>query len=198
MKIVAILRGVTAERILTIAEILIEAGIRAIEVPLNSPDPLSSIEKLVKEHGQHCRCGAGTVLTPAQVDQVHDIGGTLIVSPNSDPSVIRRAVARDMLVMPGFITPTEAFAAIAAGARHLKLFPAASAGPAHLKALRSVLPPDIPVYAVGGIGAAEVVLWQEAGAAGFGFGSELFRPDYDDDEIARRARLLVAAVTPNL
>ena len=191
--LVAILRGVTSDRILPIADRLIAAGLTAIEIPLNSPDPFRSLEKLVKAYGDGCLCGAGTVLSADDVDRVRDHGGRLIVTPNSDPAVIARAVTLGLLAMPGFATATEAFAAIHAGARALKLFPAASYGPAHLKALKAVLPKDVSVHAVGGIGPEQMAVWRAAGADGFGLGSELFRPDYENDEIAERARLLVAA-----
>ncbi len=191
--LVAILRGVTPERILPIADRLIEAGMNAIEIPLNSPDPFRSLEKLVNAHGDRCLCGAGTVLSADDVNRVRDHGGKLIVTPNSDAIVISRAVALGLLAMPGFATATEAFAAIQAGARALKLFPAASYGPDHLKALKAVLPRDVSVHAVGGIGPDQMAVWRAAGADGFGLGSDLFRPDYDDDEIAQRARRLVTA-----
>ncbi len=154
LPIVAILRGVTPARIEGVAAALMAAGIRAIEVPLNSPEPFRSIEILATKFGD-CLTGAGTVLTPADVDRVADAGGRLLVTPNSDAAVIARGVARGMTAMPGFFTPSEAFVALGAGARFLKLFPASSGGPGHLKAIRAVLPPDVPVYAVGGGGRGE-------------------------------------------
>jgi 2-dehydro-3-deoxyphosphogalactonate aldolase len=193
LPLVAILRGVTPARITGVAAALFDAGIRAIEVPLNSPEPFKSIESLAKIYGDGCLTGAGTVLTPADVDRVADAGGRLLVTPNTDPAVIGRGVEKNMVVMPGFYTPSEAFAAIAAGARKLKLFPAATAGTAHLKALLAVLPSDVPVYAVGGVGAGNMKEWRWAGAAGFGMGADLFKPDFSDDEIAARARQSVAA-----
>ncbi|HEX4177550.1 MAG TPA: 2-dehydro-3-deoxy-6-phosphogalactonate aldolase [Rhizomicrobium sp.] len=193
LPLVAILRGVTPDRIEGVAAALFEAGIRAIEVPLNSPDPFKSIEILAKAYGDRCLTGAGTVLDTANVDRVADAGGKLLVTPNTNPAVIARGVEKQMVVMPGFYTPSEAFAAIAAGARTLKLFPAATAGTAHLKALLAVLPKDVPVYAVGGVGAGNMKEWRWAGAAGFGMGADLFKPDYSDEEIATRARQSVAA-----
>jgi len=193
LPLVAILRGVTPDRIEGVAAALFEAGIRAIEVPLNSPDPFKSIGMLAKTYGDRCLTGAGTVLDPADVDRVADAGGKLLVTPNTNPTVIARGVEKKMVVMPGFYTPSEAFAAIAAGARFLKLFPAATAGTAHLKALLAVLPKDVPVYAVGGVGAGNMKEWRWAGAAGFGMGADLFKPDYSDEEIATRARQSVAA-----
>ncbi len=193
LPLVAILRGVTPERIEGVAAALFEAGIRAIEVPLNSPEPFKSIEILAKAYGERCLTGAGTVLDTADVDRVADAGGKLLVTPNTNPAVISRGVAKQLVVMPGFYTPSEAFAAIAAGARMLKLFPAATAGTAHLKALLAVLPKEVPVYAVGGVGAGNMKEWRWAGAAGFGMGTDLFKPDYTDEDIAARARQSVAA-----
>jgi 2-dehydro-3-deoxyphosphogalactonate aldolase len=193
LPLVAILRGVTPERIAGVAAALFESGIRAIEVPLNSPEPFKSIEILARAYGERCLTGAGTVLEPADVDRVVAAGGKLLVTPNTNPAVIARGVEKKMVVMPGFYTPSEAFAAIAAGARTLKLFPAAAAGTAHLKALLAVLPKDVPVYAVGGVGAGNMKEWRWAGAAGFGLGSDLFKPEFTDEEIAARARQCVAA-----
>jgi 2-dehydro-3-deoxyphosphogalactonate aldolase len=194
LPLVAILRGVTPDRVLAVGQALIDAGIRAIEVPLNSPDPFDSVAQLSERFGKYCLCGAGTVLTTQDVQRVRKAGAKLVVSPNTDAAVIGYARELEMLAMPGFATATEAFAAIAAGATHLKLFPAATCGPDHLKALKAVLPKSIPVYAVGGVGADQIPEWSNAGASGFGFGSELFRPEYTLDEIATRARRLVDAV----
>jgi len=193
LPLVAILRGVTPARVEGVAAALFEAGIRAIEVPLNSPDPFKSIELLAKIYGDRCLTGAGTVLDIANVDRVADAGGRLLVTPNTNPAVIARAAEKKMVVMPGFYTPSEAFAAIAAGVRALKLFPASTGGTAHLKALLAVLPRDVPVYAVGGVDAGNMKEWRQAGAAGFGMGSDLFKPDFSDAEIAARARQSVAA-----
>ena len=193
--IVAILRGVTPDRVEEIGDILFAAGIRAIEVPLNSPEPFQSIAKLANRLGTRCLCGAGTVTALDDVARVADAGGRLLVAPNTDPVIIEAALKKNLLPMPGFMTPSEAFAAIAAGATQLKLFPAATCGPAHLQALRAVLPPHVNVYAVGGVGADNMAGWLKAGAAGFGLGSELFKPRFDNAEIARRAEKLVAALT---
>ena len=193
LPLVAILRGVTPARIEGVAAALFDAGFRAIEVPLNSPEPFKSIEILAKTYGERCLTGAGTVLDTANVDRVADAGGKLLVTPNTNPAVIARAAEKKMVVMPGFYTPSEGFAAIAAGARTLKLFPAATGGTAHLKAMLAVLPKDVPVYAVGGVGAANMKEWHQAGAAGFGMGSDLFKPEFSDAEIATRARQSVAA-----
>jgi len=193
LPLVAILRGVIPARIEGVASVLFEAGIRAIEVPLNSPDPFRSIEILAKKFGDQCLCGAGTVLTTADVDRVVNAGGKLLVTPNTNPAVIARGVEKAMTVMPGFYSPSEGFAAVAAGSRYLKLFPAASGGIGHLQAMLAVLPKNVPVYAVGGVGAGNMAEWKRAGAAGFGLGSDLFKPDFSDADIAQRARKCVAA-----
>ena len=193
LPLVAILRGVTPARIEGVAAALYDAGIRAIEVPLNSPEPFKSIELLAKQFGETCLTGAGTVLDTANVDRVLDAGGKLLVTPNTNPAVISHGVARGMTVMPGFYTPSEGFSAIAAGAKYLKLFPASSGGTDHLKAILAVLPKTVPVYAVGGAGASNMAEWRKAGAAGFGLGSDLFKPDFTDAEIAECARKCVAA-----
>lgn len=193
LPIVAILRGVTPQRVIGVANALYAAGIRAIEVPLNSPEPFQSIELLAKEFSGRCLTGAGTVLTPADVGRVADAGGRLIVTPNTNPAVIARGVEKSMTVMPGFYTPSEGFAAIAAGARILKLFPASTGGIDHLKAMLAVIPKSVPVYAVGGVGAGNMSEWKKAGAVGFGLGSDLFKPDFSDSEVGERAARCVAA-----
>jgi 2-dehydro-3-deoxyphosphogalactonate aldolase len=194
LPVVAILRGIAPDDVTAVGEVLHDAGIRVIEVPLNSPDPYRSIERLSRTFGDRCLCGAGTVLSAEEARRAHDAGARLIVSPNTDTAVIARTVALGMMPMPGFATATEAFAAIGAGASRLKLFPASTYGATHAKALGAVLPADTRLYAVGGIGAGQVSEWMKAGVAGFGFGSELFRPGYPIDEIARRARGIVSAV----
>jgi len=193
LPLVAILRGVTPARIEGVADALFAVGIRAIEVPLNSPNPFRSIETLARIYGERCLTGAGTVLTRAQVDQLADAGGKLMVTPNTDPGVIARGVEKGLTVMPGFYTPSEGFAAVAAGAKYLKLFPASTGGIGHLLAMLAVLPKTVPVYAVGGVGAGNMSEWRQAGAAGFGLGSELFKPDFSDADIGARARKCVAA-----
>ncbi|MDE1146855.1 MAG: 2-dehydro-3-deoxy-6-phosphogalactonate aldolase [Azospirillaceae bacterium] len=194
LPVVAILRGVKPEEAVAVGTALHAAGIRAIEVPLNSPEPLRSIERLVKHFGDDCLVGAGTVLTPDQVGQVHGVGGQLVVSPNVDTAVIARTVSLGMVSMPGFSTATEAFAAIGAGSRYLKLFPASSHAPGHVKALKAVLPPDVGVYAVGGVTPANLQDWVDAGVTGFGSGGDLYRPGMDVGLIGERAVALVAAV----
>jgi 2-dehydro-3-deoxyphosphogalactonate aldolase len=189
--LVAILRGVTPEKVVAVADVLYDAGIRKIEVPLNSPEPFASIARLAALHRSDWLVGAGTVLSVDDVRRTHAAGGRLIVSPNCNTDVIRGALQLGMEVMPGFATATDAFSAIDAGARNIKLFPAVTYGPRHLEALRAVLPTDVGVFPVGGVGTQDIAGWLSAGAAGFGFGSELFRPNYTLVEIERRARQLV-------
>ncbi len=188
--VVAILRGVTPEQVLQIGRGLLEGGIRVMEVPLNSPRPLESIERLCGELGARALVGAGTVMSAAQVDDAAAAGARLIVAPHTDPAVIRRAVALGLECLPGFMSPSEAFAALAAGARHLKLFPAASLGPGYLKALREVLPRTSGVWAVGGTGAHDLASWLEAGAAGIGVGGSLYRAGDTASVVRDRARVL--------
>lgn len=191
--LIAILRGLTPPDAPAIARALVDAGITRIEVPLNSPDPLDSIRAMVAEVGAQAQIGAGTVLTAMQVADVAAAGGQLIVSPNADPDVIRATKASGMASWPGVFTATECFAAIAAGADGLKLFPADLAGPAGLRALRAVLPAAMPVYAVGGVGPDNFAAWAQAGAQGFGIGTALYRPGDDAHIVAPRARTMVAA-----
>jgi 2-dehydro-3-deoxyphosphogalactonate aldolase len=194
LPVVAILRGVQPVRVTEIADVLFTAGIRIIEVPLNSPDPFTSIGKLVAARGPDCLIGAGTVLDVESVRSTHAAGGRLIVAPNCDPDVIREGLRLGMTVMPGIATPTEAFTAIRAGATRLKLFPAATYGPSHLRALRAVLPAEVSVWPVGGVGVGDIPGWLAAGAGGFGFGSELFRPEYSSADIDQRAQQLTSAL----
>ena len=196
LPLVAILRGLTPARASSVGAAIRAAGIRILEVPLNSPEPYQSIETLSRESGADCLVGAGTVLSIEQVERTYAAGGRLVVSPNTNPAVIRAALARGMQVMPGFATASEAFAAVEAGAHTLKLFPAATYGPRHLRALREVLPAGTKIFPVGGIGAADVGPWLEAGAAGFGFGSELFKPQFTLEEIQARAARAVEALRP--
>jgi 2-dehydro-3-deoxyphosphogalactonate aldolase len=193
LPLVAILRGLEPERAVAVGEALVEAGFDIIEVPLNSPDPLASIAALVSALGDHALVGAGTVLTEAEVEALAAIGAGLVVSPNGNPAVIRRTAALGMVSLPGVFTPTEMFAALEAGASGLKLFPAEAASPAVIKAVRAVLPPQLPLFAVGGISAANMGDYLAAGAAGFGIGGSLFKPGKPLAEIAADARAIVAA-----
>lgn len=191
--VVAIVRGVRPDEILAHAEALYAAGVRGVEVPLNSPDPLDSVRTLAEAWGERMVVGAGTVLTAAGVDDVAAVGGRIIVSPNTSREVIARAIELGLDPAPGFSTPSEAFVALDAGARHLKLFPAVSYGPAHVKQIKAVLPPEAVVWAVGGVGAGQMAEWWEAGARAFGLGGELYRPGQSPAETAEKARGVVAA-----
>jgi 2-dehydro-3-deoxyphosphogalactonate aldolase len=193
VEMVAILRGLTPERALETGKALVEAGFRSIEVPLNSPSPLDTIKLLAAAHPD-CLVGAGTVLTPVDVNNVRAAGGKLIVSPNCDPQVIKHALGFGMRVMPGIATATEAFAAIHAGATELKLFPASTYGVSHLRALKSVLPAKARVYPVGGVGSQDIAGWLASGADGFGFGGELFKPAYTLADVSARAKGLFDAL----
>ena len=190
--IIAILRGIRPEEVLPVADALIGEGITKIEVPLNSPDALASVAALAGRFGDVAVIGAGTVLTPADVDRVQAAGGRLIVSPDANPAVIARTKALGLLSYPGVMTPTECFAALGAGADGLKLFPGSLIGPAGLKALRAVLPEGTEVLAVGGAGPGNFAEWFAAGASGFGIGTALYRPGDGADEVAARARGIVA------
>ncbi|MFK7745140.1 MAG: 2-dehydro-3-deoxy-6-phosphogalactonate aldolase [Roseobacter sp.] len=193
LPLIAILRGVTPTEAPAIADALIAEGITQIEVPLNSPDPLDSIARLARQFGADALIGAGTVLTIQDVAAVADAGGRLIVSPNCDTEVIAATKARDMQSWPGVFTPTEAFAAIAAGADGLKLFPGSMAGPEGLAAMRAILPQGTKVFAVGGAGPENFDLWIRASADGFGLGSALYKPGLSAAEVGGRARAIVAA-----
>jgi 2-dehydro-3-deoxyphosphogalactonate aldolase len=194
MPVIAILRGIAPQSCVSVAEVMYRAGIRIMEVPLNSPDPYTSIRLLSRHLASYCVIGAGTVLTAMEVQQAQEAGAQLVVSPNVDVEVIRQATELGLEAIPGIATATEAFVAIHAGATMLKLFPAATYGPTHLKALKAVLPPKVAIIPVGGVSSSDVESWSKAGAAGFGFGSELFKPTFSVSEIEQRAGEIVAAV----
>ena len=191
--IAAILRGLRPDEAPAIGAALIDAGIRILEVPLNSPDPLQSIAALQQSFGATALIGGGTVLTVEAVEDLHRSGGRIMVTPNSDPAVIARGAELGLELLPGFMTPSEAFAAIKAGARRLKLFPAASLGPAYIKAVKDVLPRHVGVWAVGGTDAGTIGQWLAAGCEGIGVGGALYRPGDSAALVAERATALVTA-----
>jgi 2-dehydro-3-deoxyphosphogalactonate aldolase len=192
--LVAIIRGVTPDEAEAIGEALYRGGIRIIEVPLNSPQPLVSIRRLARALGDRALIGAGTVLDPIDVACVAEEGGRLIVSPNMDVAVIAATVEAGLVSSPGYFTPSEAFAALRAGAHALKLFPAEAASPAVVKGQRAVLPKDVPLLVVGGISPDNMQPWLAAGANGFGLGSGLYKPGQSPDEVERQARAYVAGL----
>jgi 2-dehydro-3-deoxyphosphogalactonate aldolase len=192
--LVAIVRGVTPEEAEAIGDAVYEGGIRIIEVPLNSPGPLKSIDRLARKFGERMLVGAGTVLDPTAVHQVREAGGRLIVSPDTNVQVIAAAAAADMVVTPGYFTPSEAFAAIRAGATALKLFPAEAATPAVLKAHLAILPKGIRVVIVGGVKPDNMRPWLDAGARGFGLGGGLYKAGQSPAETLEKARAYVAVL----
>ena len=189
--LIAIIRGVTPDDAEVTGDAILEGGIRIIEVPLNSPNPLASIEKLAKKFGDRALVGAGTVLKLEDVARVGDAGGRIIVSPDTNPEVISAAAAAGLVSSPGYFTPSEAFTAIRAGATALKLFPAEAASPAVLKAQLAVIPRDVPVLAVGGIKPDNMRPWLEAGASGFGLGGGLYQPGQSAEDTLVKARAYV-------
>jgi 2-dehydro-3-deoxyphosphogalactonate aldolase len=191
--LLAILRGVAPDEVLALGEVLVAAGFAGIEVPLNSPDPFASVQHLAEEYGEQTLVGAGTVLTASDVRRAADAGARIIVAPNTDADVIGAAVDLGLRPYPGVATPTEAFAAIAAGARSLKLFPSDAVGVSGMTAWRAVLPADVEVLPVGGVDAANLGAWAAAGAGGAGLGSCLYRPGDRPDVVRERAHDLVEA-----
>ena len=192
--LVAILRGVTPDAVVDIALALEERGFTIVEVPLNSPDPLDSIARLATAVGDRMLVGAGTVIEPDSVDAVVDAGGRLIVMPHADAAVVERAKRRGAVAVPGFATPGEAFAMLRAGADGLKLFPAEAAPPPVLKAMRAVLPAQVPVLPVGGITPESMAAYRAAGASGFGLGSALYKPGDTAAAVAQKAQAFQAAL----
>lgn len=192
--LIPILRGVKPDEVEAIAAALEAAGMPIVEVPLNSPAPLDSIARLARAFGERMLIGAGTVMTPDEVAAIAAAGGRLIVTPHADAAVTRAAKRHGLLAIPGFFTPAEAFAMLAAGADALKLFPAEAASPAMLRAVRAVFPPGTMVLPVGGIDAAGMAGWRAAGAAGFGIGSAIYRPGDSATTVAAKARTLLASL----
>lgn len=192
-KLIAILRGIRPEEAKDICDVLVAAGITLIEVPLNSPEPFDSIAAMAGLAGDRAEIGAGTVLTTEQVDKVQAAGGSFVVSPDANGDVIAHTRSRDMASYPGVMTPTEAFAAIRAGATALKIFPAEIVGPTGIKAMKAVLPVDVDVYAVGGAAPDNFAQYAAAGCAGVGMGSQLYKPGSDAQTVAQKAREIVAA-----
>lgn len=191
--LVAILRGIRPDEIEAAVDALVEAGFEAIEVPLNSPDPFTSIEKARKLAPAHCLIGAGTVLEVAQVDRLNDVGGNLLVTPNVEPDVIRRAVGHGMVAMPGVFTATEALLAAKCGASALKFFPASALGPSGIAAIKAILPPDLPLGAVGGVSDSNFADYWSVGVRAFGLGSSLYKPGDSAQVIGERAARSVSA-----
>jgi 2-dehydro-3-deoxyphosphogalactonate aldolase len=198
LPLIAILRGVEPGEALALAEALSLAGFLCVEIPLNSPNALESINLLRKRFDGRLLIGAGTVLTEAEVTAIHHAGAQFAVSPNTNPGVIAAAKRLDLICIPGFTTPTEAFAGISAGADALKLFPAESAPPAVVRALKAVLPASLPIFPVGGITTANMAAYIAAGAAGFGIGSAIYTPGVSADIVGARAAMFVKAWTGHM
>jgi len=192
--LVAIIRGVTPADAADVGQALFDSGFRIIEVPLNSPDPFASIRIIAGLLGDTALVGAGTVLDPADVRRVKEAGGRIVVSPNMNPAVIEATVAAGLVSSPGVLTPSEAFAALDSGAHVLKLFPAEAASPRVVRAIRAVLPKDVPLVIVGGVTPESVGGWLEAGADGFGLGGGLYKPGQSADETRRKARAYLDAL----
>ena len=194
MPLVAILRGIAPREAVAVGEALVAAGITILEVPLNSPDPLDSIARLARAVGDRASVGAGTVLEPEAVDAVAEAGGQIVVSPNCDAAVIRRTRARGMVSLPGCLTPSEAFAALKAGAHAVKLFPGELVTPGVARAMAAVLPRKTRLLVVGGVSAESLKDWRGGPVQGFGIGSSLFKPGVSAEEVGRRARALTDAI----
>ena len=191
--LIAILRGVRPDEVIPICAALEAVGVAIVEVPLNSPNPMESIRLLAENFGDRLLIGAGTVMTPAQVEEIAGVGGRLIVTPHADPEIVRTAKRLNMFAAPGFFTPAEAFSLLAAGADCIKLFPAEGSNPAALRGLRAIFPPGTMVVPVGGIAPDNIRVWREAGAAGYGIGSSIYKPGDTAEIVGRKAAALVAA-----
>lgn len=192
-RLIAILRGLTPDEAPAIGEAIVGAGWRCLEVPLNSPEPLKSIEMLATVYGDKALIGAGTVLSAEDVRKVADAGGRLIVAPNTDKEVVEAAMKLNLVIMPGVYTATEAFAAYKMGVRYLKLFPADSVGPGYIKALKSVLPKDAKIIPTGGISVDTIAAFHAAGCHAFGIGTQLFKPGMTSNDVSQRAEALAKA-----
>ncbi|SQI36831.1 2-dehydro-3-deoxy-6-phosphogalactonate aldolase [Leminorella richardii] len=193
LPLIAILRGITPDEAQLHVDALLEEGFDAIEIPLNSPDWQTSISQVVRTSGSRALIGAGTVLKPEQVDTLAEMGSRLVVTPNTNPAVIRRAVEKGMTVCAGCATATEAFIALEAGAQSLKIFPSSAFGTDYVKALKAVLPADVPVFAVGGVTPENLSQWLNAGCAGAGLGSDLYRAGQAVSRTREKARAFVSA-----
>ena len=194
MPVVAIIRGVTPDEVVEIGHAIHNAGIGIIEVPLNSPEPFESIKRLSEALGEDCVIGCGTLLTEDDAKRVADAGGKIAVTPNTRPNVIKQCIKLGMTPMPGWATPTEAFEAHQAGANYLKLFPASSFGSGHIKAIKAVLPSDVKILAVGGVGAHNAAEWLEAGIDGFGIGGEIYKAGRSANEVNQRCKDIVSTI----
>jgi 2-dehydro-3-deoxyphosphogalactonate aldolase len=193
LPLIAILRGITPAEVEQHVEVLIETGFNAIEIPLNSPDWQTSIKAVSAKYGARALIGGGTVLTPQNVDQLAELGGKLVVTPNTSAPVIRRAVELGMVVCAGCATASEAFTALEAGSQGLKIFPSSAFGPDYIKALKAVLPPEIPVFAVGGVTPENLHLFMAAGCVGAGLGSDLYRAGQPVSRTQQQARAFIDA-----
>ncbi len=191
--LIAILRGIRPDEAEAVCAALEESGVLIAEIPLNSPEPLDSIARLARGFGDRMLIGAGTVMTPAQVREIADAGGKIIVTPHAATDVVEATKSAGLLAAPGFATPTEAFALLAAGADALKLFPAEQAGPGYLQAIRAVMPPETLLLPVGGVDAANIGVWVRAGAGGFGIGSSIYKPGDTAADVRRKAGALMQA-----
>ena len=192
------MRGVKPDEVIEIGQAIFAAGIRIIEVPLNSPDPFESIKNLSKAMGKKCVVGCGTLVNKSDLKKVAAAGAEIVVTPNVNPAIIKKCIKLGMIPAPGWSTPSEAFAAYKAGARILKLFPASSFGPDHVKAVRAVLPNDVKILAVGGVGSSNAGQWLNAGIDGFGIGSEIYTPGLNAVEVGERASQIVSAINSKL